>query len=256
MAEENKTLTSRQRLNERYQGRNPELNVEDDEALGAAILDDLAAYDESEERRRRFNKTIQDSQVAPEMMAGILSGKNPDGSDFDLEDFLIERHLDYFLDLLENKESAKKKAEARKEARKKEAEFQAKAEELSKIEDAELDAAMQELGYKPDRAIEIVQWIYGKDRREDGLIDRALHHGLKKEDFMKLLQIKDFDQKLAAAEDKGYKRGRNEKIDMFSRNQKRRENMPADIEGGGVETPTRPKPEDPTIQALNKMKRY
>lgn len=257
MAEEEKVMASRQRLNERYKGRNPELDVDDDEALGAAILGDLDAYDESEKRRQQFNETVQNSQVAPEMMAGLFSGLNPDGTPFDLDEYLLEKHLDYFLDMIENKDTAKDRAAARREARKKEAEFEAKAAELAAAEDAEMTAAMEQAGYKPEQAMELVKWIYGEDGKEDGLIYRALHHGLKKDDFLKMFQIKDFDQQLAAAEDKGYKRGRNEKIDMFKRGQQKRDNMPADMDGGGGVAPQgAQKPEDPTIKALNKMKRY
>lgn len=255
MAEMNETMTSRQRLNERYKGRNPELNVDDDEALGAAILGDLDAYDESEERRRRFNETVQNSKIAPEMMAGILSGKNPDGTDFDLEDYLIDKHLDLLLDVIENKETAKAKADARRKERQKEADFEAKAEELAKAEDDEFAKAVEEGGYKPEQAMELATWIYGEKGKNNGLVYRAFHHGLTKDDFLKMFQIKDFDQKLASAEDKGYKRGRNEKIDMFKRGQEKREKMPADIGGGGA-MPQGEKPEDPYLAKLNKMKKY
>lgn len=246
-------MTSRQRLNERYKGRNPELNVEDDEALGAAILGDLEAYDKTEERRRRFNETVQNSDIAPEMMAGILSGKNPDGSPFDLEEYLLDKYLDYFLDYLENKETAKEKAAARKKLRLEDAEFQAKAEELAAIEDKAFDEAVAESGYKPEQAKELVKWIYGEESKKNGLIHRAQRFELTKDDFLKMFQIKDFDQKLADAEDKGYKRGRNEKIDMFKRGQQKRDAMPADIEGGG-KMPESEQPENQTVQALKKMK--
>ena len=54
--ENNPQLTSRQRLAERYKGANPELNVDDDEALGGAILGDLDAYDQSKAKIDRFNE--------------------------------------------------------------------------------------------------------------------------------------------------------------------------------------------------------
>ena len=256
MAEQEKTLTSRQRLGERYKGRNPELNVDDDEALGAAILDDLDAYDRSEDKRRRFNEMVQSSPIAPEMMAGMLSGKNPDGSDFDLEDYLLTKHLDYFLDYMEDKDTAKAKADARRAERKADAEFEAKKEEMAAAEDKEFDAAIAESGYRPEDAKKLIDWIYGEPGKKNGLIHRAARFELKKDDFLRMFQIKDFDQKMAAAEDKGYKRGRNEKIDMFRRGQQKREAMPADIDGGGGAAPASEKPEDPYLQQLDKMKRY
>ena len=69
-----------------------------------------------------------------------------------------------------------------------------------------------------------------------------------------MFQIKDLDQRIAAAEDKGYKRGRNEKIDMFRRGQQTRDNMPADLGSGGGKMPEA-ESEDKTVAALKKMKR-
>ena len=249
-------LTSRQRLSERYKGRNPELNVDDDEVLGEAILSDLDAYDQDAEKMRRFNETVSNSRIAPEMMTGLLSGKNPDGSDFDLEDYLLEKHLDYFLDILENRETAKSKADARRKVRQEEAELEAKAAELAKTEDAEFNAAVQESGYKPEQAKELFDWIYGEKDKQNGFIHRGARFELKKPDFLRMFQIKDLDQKIAAAEDKGYRRGRNEKIDMFRRGQQRRDDMPADLEGGGGAPASDEEQDNATVKALKKMKKY
>lgn len=250
--------TSRQRLAERYKGRNPELNTDDDEALGAAILGDLDAYDQDSERLRRFNETVNNSDIAPEMMAGILSGKNADGTDFSLEDYIIDNNIDFFLDYIENSETAKAKMAKRKEERaaerKAEEELSAKEQELIAAEDAELDAAVAEMGYKPEQVADLIDWIYNK---ENGLIKRALNYQLLKDDFLRLFKIKDYDVRLAEAEDKGYKRGKNEKIDMYRHSQRQRDNMPADLTSGGGEAPKAPETEEnSTLKALRKMKKY
>lgn len=250
-------LTSRQRLAERYKGRNPELNVDDDEALGSAILGDLEAYDNDAERMRRFNETVSNSDIAPEMMAGILSGKNADGTPFTLEDYIIDNNIDFFLDYIENSETAKEKMAKRKKEREDEekakAEISAKEKELIAAEDAELDAAVQEMGYKPEQVADLIDWIYNK---ENGMLKRALNYELKKDDFLRLFKIKDYDVRLADAEDKGYKRGRNEKIDMFRHQQQKRDNMPADIEGGGGTQVTQDSPGDAYLKKLDKMKKF
>ena len=262
MAKENdaqERLTSRQRLNERYRSRNPELNVDDDEALGGAILSDLDAYDQDRERMDRFNKTVQDSEIAPELMAGLMSGKNPDGTDFSLEDYILDGHIDYILDYIDNKDTAKEKLAKRREERKKEAEEAADSEKLSEAamaalqaEDAELDAALQESGYKAEQVKDLIDWLYNP---ETGVAKRIANYELKKDDFLRLLQIKDFDTRMKDAEEKGYKRGRNEKIDMFARQQKKRDEMPSDIDGGGKQD-IRTVDENPTVSALKKMSKY
>lgn len=257
-------LTSRQRLAERYKGANPELNVDDDEALGGAILGDLEAYDADKAKMERFNQAMQSNDLAPEMMAGMMSGKNADGSDFDLTEYIFDNHLGFFLDYMENSETAKEKLKAGQAKRKQakiDAENAAKAEELAKAalkdkidaEDAELDAAIAESGYKPEQVKDLIDWIYDM---ENGLINRAANLQLKKDDFLKLFQIKDFDVRMADAEQKGYKRGKNEKIDMMKRQQKKREDMPADLGGGGGTPSVEGEKKDPYLEQLNRMKRF
>jgi hypothetical protein len=267
MAKENENqtqLTSRQRLAERYKGANPELNVDDDEALGGAILGDLEAYDADKAKMERFNNSMQNYDFAPEMMAGMMSGKNADGSDFDLAEYLIDNHLDFFLDYFENNETAKQKLKEGQKKRKeaKEAGEKAAAEEEKlkaamqakvEAEDAELDAAIAEAGYKTEQVKDLIDWIYDK---ENGLINRAANFDLKKDDFLRLFKIKDYDVRMADAEQKGYKRGKNEKIDMLKRQQKDRDNMPSDL-GGGAATPVGgEKKTDPYLDRLDKMKNF
>ena len=232
-------LTSRQRLNERYRGINPELNVDDDEALGSAILGDLDAYDKDKERIDRFNKMVRESDAAPELLAGIMSGKNADGTPFTIEDYLVDNNIDFLIDYMEDPEGAKTRVDARraeraanKEAEAKAAEEEAKAEEekakLIAAQDAILDEAVAEAGYKPEQVANLIDRIYNK---ETGILKRALNYELTKEDFLSLFKLLDYDVRMSEAEDRGYKRGRNEKIDMFRHNQKKRDEMPADLIG-------------------------
>lgn len=250
-------LTSRQRLNERFKGSNPELNVEDDEALGSAILGELDAYDKDKERMDNFNKAVQSNDIAPEMLAGILSGKNDDGSDFDLAEYLFDKHIDFFLDYIDGNPKAKDKLKAlrqsKKDAAAKEEEMKAKVKELVDAEDAELNAALEEAGYKEAQVQDLIDWIYDKEK---GFVKRALNYELKKDDFLRLFQIKDFDVRMADAEQKGYKRGKNEKIDMMKRQQKQRDSMPSDLGGGGSTPSGDGGKKDPYLSQLDKMKKW
>jgi len=253
MADEKKT--NRQLMGERYKSRNPEFNVEDDEAMYGEALSELARSDEAEAGRKRLNEVIANNDIAPEMLNGIISGKNADGSDFNLEEYLLDQHIDFLLDYLEDSATAKEKLDARRlqraEQQKADADFKAKVAEKTAAEDAELDAAIQEAGYKADQVKDLIDWIYDK---ENGFITRAANLDLKKDDFLRLFHIKDWDMKMKEADDAGYRRGKNEKIDMFKRNQTRRNQMPADVvDGGGAAA--KPAPEvDPYIKQLEKMK--
>ena len=249
--------TNRQRLADRFKGANPDFNIDDDEAMFGEALAGLERGDEAENQRKRLNETIAGNEIAPEMLNGIISGKNPDGSDFNLDEYLLDKHLDYLLDYAEDNATAKDKLNARKkereEAAKSEEAFRAKMEEAIKAEDAELDAAIQESGYKPEQVKDLIDWIYdGKT----GFVVRAQQFDLKKEDFLRLFKIKDWDLKMTEAEDKGYRRGKNEKIDMFRRDQTRRGKMPADVGSGGGTPTAGGDQKDPTLEALEKMSKY
>lgn len=255
MAETKKT--NRELMGERYKARNPEFNVDDDEAMYGEALAELGKSDEAEASRKRLNETIANNKIAPDLLNGIISGKNADGSDFDLADYLLGEHIDYLIDYLEDSESAKEKFNARKKERadqkKADEEFAAQVEAKTAAEDAELDAAIKEAGYKPDQVKDLIDWIYDL---ENGFITRAKNFDLKKEDFIRLFHIKDWDLKMKEADDAGYKRGKNEKIDMFKRKQKERQEMPADVGGGGGAPAAAEEQEDPYLKQLDKMKNF
>lgn len=252
MAEEKKT--NRQLLGERYKSRNPDFNDEDDEAVYGEALGELARSDEAEAGRRRLNETIASNRIAPEMLNGIISGKNADGSDFNLDEYLLEEHIDYLLDYMEDNATAKEKAIARKKEReaaaKADADFESKVAAKTAAEDAELDAAIREAGYKPEQVKDLIDWIYDK---KDGFITRAMNFDLIKEDFLRLFHLKDYDLKLQEAGDAGYKRGKNEKIDMFRRKQQQRSTLPADVGSGGGGAAA-VEEADPYLARLERMK--
>lgn len=252
MADEKKT--NRQLMGERYKAKNPDFNVEDDEAMYGEALGELAASDEAQAQRERLNQAIASNDIAPEMLNGIISGKNPDGTDFNLEEYLLDQHIDFLLDYAEDNATAKQKLADRKAARKKQAEddeaFKKRMAEDIEAEDKELDAAIAESGYKPEQVKDLIDWIYdGKT----GFLVRAQNFDLKKEDFLRLFKIKDWDLKMSEAEDKGYKRAKNERIDMFRREQGRRKQMPADVGSGGGTPASGGDQKDPYLTRLEKM---
>jgi len=113
------------------------------------------------------------------------------------------------------KQSEKDKIEASEKLAKSNEELAANM----KTEDAELDAAIKEAKMKPETVRDLIEWMYkrsddGEDHDDDGFVWRAARYGLKKEDFLRLFQIKNFDKAVSDAEERGYKRGRNEKIDQ------------------------------------------
>ena len=125
-------------------------------------------------------------------------------------------------------------------------------------EDAELDAALKEAKMKPEAIKDLIDWLYkrsedGEDRDDDGFVWRAARYGLKKADFQRPFQIKDFDKAVADAEEKGYTRGKNEKIDQQKQlHAGRGGKKDININGGGGEA-SLPREKSRTEQVYSSM---
>lgn len=243
--------TRRQQLLERLRTRNPELNIDDDEAVSGQISSDYDLMDQRDEERKQFNEMLSRDPYAAPIITGLATGKNDDGTDFDLGEWLLENEPEMVIDLIEGnpktKEHYQQTRQARREREQADKDFESKVDELTAQEDAELDAAIKEAGYKPEDVREFVEWLYGAE----GLIARAKDFQLKKDDFAQLIRLKDYDANIEKAGNDGYVRGKNEKIDMTQRSQRRRTKMP--VIGGGGGRPSG-KERDPYLERLDAMK--
>jgi hypothetical protein len=251
MAEKIKQQSRRDALKERLHGRYPELDIEDDEALSGQISDDYDALDARNAEREAFNKRLEEYPENAALLVGLSTGKNADGSDFDLGAYLLEEAPELVEDLIEgnpvNMARYEEGKESRRLAKAEDEKLQAEADALVATEDGALEEAAKEAGYKLGEIKELVDWIYNT---ESGLLRRAARFELTKDDFLRLFKLKDYDKRLAEAEDKGYVRGRNEKIDMTAHRRSRGERVPVLENGGG-----RPeeKEEDPYLDNLSRM---
>ncbi len=250
---ENQQVTSnRQKLNEMMRGRYPELNTDDDEALSGQISSDYDLLDQRNKEREEFNNMLAQNPYGAGIVTGMATGKNEDGSDFDLGEYMLDNYPEVVIDLIEgnpkNKEKYQQIRDERRQQEQADADFQAKADELVAVEDAELDAAIAEAGLKPEEVKSLIDWIYNE---ENGFIKRAARFELKKDDFLQLFRIKDWDAKMAEADNKGYVRGKNEKIDMQQHKHSNRTKLP--VIGGGGGKPVE-KEDDPKLRHLEAMK--
>ncbi len=252
VSENQEVMTNRQKLIDRMRQRNPELNVDDDEALSGQISTDYDLLDQRNKEREDFNAMLANNPHGAGIVTGMATGKNEDGTDFDLGEYLMDNYPEVVIDLIEgnpkNKEKYAKLRADRDAAQKADKEFNAKKQELIDAEDAELDAAMKEAGLKAEEVKSLIDWIYDP---ETGFIKRARDYGLTKEDFLQLFRIKDWDAKMAEADNNGYVRGKNEKIDMQQHKHASRTKLP--VIGGGGGTPKQ-KEDNPTLDNLDKMK--
>lgn len=250
MAQEVTEKTRRQQLLDRLKGRNPDLDIDDDEAVSGQIASDYDMMDQRDDERKRFNDMLSQNPYAAPIVTGLATGKNDDGSDFDLAEWFIDNEPEMLVDLIEGNPKTKERYTAMRDQRRKDAEseqqFQAEAEDRLKAMDAELDAAIEEQGMKPEDVKDLLEWLFGKD----GFITRARNFDLTKDDFVKVIRIKNYDTDMEKAGNDGYVKGKNEKIDMTQHREKRRSKLPVIGSGGGKPTPTE---EDPNLERLRQM---
>lgn len=261
---DNQNVKSRQdSFRERLAQRYPDLDMDDDEAVYGQISTDYDQYDQNKKRMDDFNQMLQENPHAPGLVTGLVTKKNADGSEFNLTDYLIDELGQDYIDAINGDEEARARLKANEKEKLDASEKLAQGKDQlaanMEQEDAELDAAIKEAKVKPEGIKDMIEWLYkrsedGEDRDDDGFVWRAARYGLKKADFLRLFQIKDFDKAVADAEERGYKRGKNEKIDQQKKLQEGRQggkrNINIDGAGGA---PSLPKEKGRTEQVYSQM---
>lgn len=251
----------RERLAQRY----PDLNMDDEDAVYNQISTDYDQYDQSKKRMDDFNNMLNENPHAPGLVTGLITKKNADGGEFSLIDFLIDDLGQDYIDAINGDEEARKRLKASEKEKIAASEKLAKSKEAlaanMEQEDKELDAAIKQAKKKPEDVQDLIEWLYkrgddGQDRDDDGFVWRAIRYDLKKDDFLRLFQIKNYDKDMEAAENRGYKRGKNEKIDnqkaLHEGRQGGKKNI--NITSGGGGAPAIPRDRDRTIEAYQRMK--
>lgn len=231
--------------------RNPDLNLDDDEAVAAYMQEQWDGYDKMRNERNQLNDLLVSSPQAAGILQGLSSGMDDNGEPFSLMGYLFRNYWDVI-------QKAKTEDEAVRIAKEMEAENIARAaeEEASKKNNASKLAAMDDALTEAMRSVNtdeasvknMLEWLYGKD---DGLIYRVVRYELSKDDWVKLLYAFNRDSELDGARkdgERGARSGRGKPHRSF------KDDMPADLGGGGSEMPSEGE-EDPTLRRYRQMGR-
>lgn len=230
-------------------GRNPDLNLDDDEAVAAYMQEQWDDYDKLQGERNQLNDLLVSSPQAAGILQGLSSGVGDDGRPFSLMGFMFRNYWDVIQKAKTEEEAVKmaKEMEAENIARAAEAEARKKnnASKLEAMDDA-LTEAMKSVNTDEATVNRMLEWLYGKD---DGIIYRVVRYELNKDDFEKLLYAFNRDSELDGARKDGE---RNSRSGRGMPHRSFKDNMPADLGGGGSESRL-PEDEDPTIAHYRKM---
>lgn len=235
----------------RIRERNPELNLDDDDAMDAYLSEQFGEVDKRKEDNERVNKAIMSDPRNARLVSGILTGQGDDGEEFNL---LKEIILNYGKELREfaNDEEALEWL-AEKQAREAEEEAaaakrkEAVADNLAKMNETAKSVA-DKVGADNATMQQLVDWLYGE---EDGLFRRILSRTLTEDDITKLLYAVMRDGDLEKAREEGRRAGRSQRPGAAHRGYSE---APTDLGGGvGGGEPEEEQEENPTASRYGRM---
>lgn len=244
-----KVSTFRNRFGSRYSDLTDD---DDDDVLADRLGADLDDYDQVKQSQSDLNALLTKDADAANILAGLATGRNSDGSPFSLIEYLAEFHDEELAGYLGSEDYTKKLAEkkaAREAEAAEEAQFASLSAENLEASDKALEGLITSGEVSESQVRDLLDWLYAPD---GGLVERLLMNDVREEDWRKLLQMKDFDSSINAARQSGYKEGRNEQINMHKHKRADMAQLPPDIVGGGLPD-DKPVHGDSTLSALSRM---
>ena len=213
--------------------RNPDLDLEDDLAVGEFLDDSFKRYDDSESQRENLNKVLAEDSRAAGILTGLASGMDENGEPFSLVEYLITNYGDDIREAATTEEAIKK-AKEKEAARIKEAADEEKrkrdAEEKLRKTDEALTEAVRQVNVDEANVVSMLEWLYGT-QDTDGIIHKIIRHELDAEDWKRIIHAFNMDMEIEAAREEGRKQGRTARPGAIHRNLA--EKAPTDLGGGG-----------------------
>ena len=191
-------------------GRNKDLNVDDDDAVAGYLNDEFGRLDKSDETNRRMNELIGNAPRNATMLQGIFSGKDEDGEEFNLVNYLLTEYYDELKESADSEEmleKVNKKMAAKEKAAAEEAQRSKTIEENFQKMNEALTAAIKKTGIDEATAQQVLDWLYGTDK-EAGLYLRIPQRAITEDDFEKLIHAYTRDESLEKARNDGRQEGR------------------------------------------------
>lgn len=252
--ESQEALENRKAWRDVLSERNPDLNLDDDLAVGDYLGKSFTDYDKAEASRAQLNDLLSKDERAAGILTGLSSGVGENGEPFSLIGYLLENYGDDIREAATTEEALQnaKEREAQKIKEAADAEKRkAQAEENLKRSDEALTEAVNQLNVDEANIADMLSWLYGAEDA-DGFIHRIIRHELGVEDWIKLLHAFNMDADLENARNEGRKQS---KASRGNVHRQLPDNMPSDLGGGGNGAGNSAGEENPTLAKYRGMKR-
>lgn len=252
--ESKEALENRRAWRDVLSERNPDLNLDDDLAVGDYLGKSFTDYDKAEASRTQLNDLLSKDERAAGILTGLSSGVGENGEPFSLIGYLLENYGDDIREAATTEEALQnaKEREAQKIKEAADAEKRkAQAEENLKRSDEALTEAVNQLNVDEANISDMLSWLYGAED-VDGFVHRIIRHELDVEDWIKLLHAFNMDADLEKARNEGRKQSKSARGNVH---RQLPDNMPSDLGGGGNGAGNNTSEEHPTLAKYKGMKR-
>lgn len=235
-------------------GRNKDLNLDDDDAVGGYLEDEFGRLDKLDKVNKQMDELILKDKRNAGAFAGLFKNDEEVNEDFLLRDYIIENWWQEIRDAVDaedaieriNKKMADEEEQAAKDAKRDE-DAAAKFEAMGMA----LNDAAKETGVDEATCKKVVDFLYGTDE-EGGLYARIAERNVSKEDFVKLIYAFNRDKSLEDARNEGLRKGKEQRSGAAHRSA----SVMAQTDlGGGGGSEEKETDENPTAKRYGQMGR-
>ncbi len=235
--------------------RNPELNIDDDDAVTGYLDESFTQFDESEKQRKQLNDLLAKDERAAGVLTGMATGVDENGEPFLIESYLLDKYWDDLHDTASKEEvierARKREADKVKKAADDAAKTKKHQENFART-DEELTKAVNATNVDEAIVNEMLRWVYGNQDKADGFIHKIVRNELDQQDWQRLIYAFRRDDDLRASAEKGAAEARQKRRGTPHRDLSQ---VPTNLGSGGMAEKGGEEFTDPTIERLNKMKR-
>lgn len=254
--------STRRSWKDRLRERKPDIDVDDELAVGDYLGDAFSQYDDAVRQRDQFNQMLTSDPNSAGILTGLATGVDENGEPFSLAGYLYEKYGDIIRDYEDPQEALRKVKEREAELVRREADKAKRDKQINsniQASDEALLQAMDATNADEKTVSAMLEWIFGPLPKDpstglnpDSLRYKVLNFTFSIDDWMRLIHAFTRDESLQSAREEGRRTGIRSRPGAAHRRMSASE--PTDLGGGGGSEGV-PDDQDPTLRTYSRMGR-